>query len=72
MIILDGKLSMFKFSKSGSCHGDEGGPLFSRVNGTLLGVISFGGTTCGNGEADVEENIVEKDTLKWIRDTARP
>lgn len=58
-------------SRSGSCEGDSGGPLFSFINGTngpratVLGTVSWGRTNCDTHQVYARiENYAQ-----WIRDT---
>lgn len=53
--------------KSGvsSCNGDSGGPLVSTVTGELIGVTSFGTSTCEKGYPTGYSRVSH--FRKWIR-----
>ncbi|XP_066252002.1 ovochymase-like [Euwallacea similis] len=49
----------------GSCNGDSGGPIL--VNGTQIGLVSFGVTNCSAGYPSVNTRLTEFYT--WINET---
>ena len=57
-----------------SCKGDSGGPMVYRASKadpwTLIGIVSFGDTICGNGNAGVYTYVEEY--MDWIRANIRP
>ncbi|XP_052737775.1 trypsin CFT-1-like [Bicyclus anynana] len=53
-------------SGRGACTGDSGGPLVH--NGVAIGVLSFGGFTCGDGTPNVYARV--SSYVNWIRNNA--
>jgi len=54
-----------------SCKGDSGGPLvyWKEDRWTLIGVVSYGGIRCGQGQPGVYTNVEQ--FMGWIRKTIR-
>ena len=57
-----------------SCSGDSGGPLVYRASQndpwTLIGLVSFGDTKCGEGKAGVYSSV--EYFLPWIKANLEP
>lgn len=49
----------------GSCNGDSGGPLL--INGTQVGIVSFGASDCAAGMPSVYTRLTE--FYEWVNQT---
>lgn len=49
----------------GSCNGDSGGPLL--INGTQVGIVSFGASDCSAGMPSVYTRLTE--FYDWVNQT---
>lgn len=66
--IVDSTLCAVGGVGAGACNGDSGGPLV--VQGTLVGIDSWGSRPCGNGGPDMFARISL--FVDWIIDQTGP
>ena len=67
-------MKLKQFSGVDSCQGDSGGPLVYRVEAgdpwTQVGIISYGGRTCGSGTPAVYTKV--EAYTDWIKSKLKP